>query len=152
MRAIVGLMLVASLSACATTGQSLSNLSPVTASAAVPVWTPTIDWKGVNRANYEKDYAECRAYADADPSTNGGAQARKGAMKWGLGGLAVVGVATLMTGGAALAALPAMAAPTALYAGGAAATGGVTGKTVADAKYRNTIAQCLEGRGYRVLN
>lgn len=152
MRAIVGLMLVAGLSACATTGQSFSSSSALTSSAAVPVWRPTVDWKGVNRANYEKDYAECRAYADADPTTDGGAEARKGAMRWGLGGLAVVGAATIMTGGAALAALPAMAAPTALYAGGAAATGGVAAKTAADARYRNTIAQCLEGRGYRVLN
>lgn len=138
------------LSGCATSGQQSFGSAPAIASS--PSWTPTIDRRGVNQAKYDKDYTECRAYADADPSTNGGAQAKKGAMKWGLGGLAIVGVATVMTGGAALAVLPAMAAPTAMYAGGAAATGGITGKTTANLKYRNIVGQCLQGRGYTVLN
>jgi hypothetical protein len=121
--------------------------------SSAPSWTPSIDTRNVNQAKYQKDYADCRTYAEADPTTDGKAQGKKKAMKWGLGGLAVAGAAIVLTGGvAAIAVLPAMAAPTALYAGGAAAAGGLSAKAGADAKYRAIVGNCLLGRGYTVLN
>lgn len=44
-------------------------------------------------------------------------------------------------------------AGSAAVAGGTnALAGGVAAKTMADAKYRNIVASCLQGRGYTVLN
>jgi hypothetical protein len=130
----------------------MPTFSSAPQTAAAPAWIPSIDTRGVNQARYEKDYVECKAYADADPSTNGGAAAKKKALKWGLGGAALVGGAALLTGGAALAALPALAGQAALTGGAAAATGGMAANAEAEAKYRNIVASCLQGRGYTVLN
>jgi len=128
-----------------------SSASPST--PQTPPWTPSIDTKGVKQAKYQQDYAECRAYAEADPGTNGKAVGKKKAMKWGLGGVALVGAATVLTGGlAAPVLLPSMAGSAALTGGAAAATGGISGKAVADTKYRNIVGSCLQGRGYKVLN
>lgn len=131
----------------------MPGFSTASATPQAAPWTPTIDTQGVKPAKYEKDFAECKAFAEADPSTNGRAVGKKSAMKWGLGGAALVGAATVLTGGAAAAVLlPAMAAPAAMTAGTAAAAGGLSAKAGADAKYRNVVGTCLEGRGYRVLN
>jgi len=157
-RASLCIALAIAASGCVSTGQGSSNLRMPgfgTSSAAPQAapWTPSIDTKGVKTAKYELDFAECKAFAEADPGTNGRAVGKKSAMKWGLGGAALVGVATVMTGGAAAAVLlPAMAAPAAMTAGTAAAAGGLSAKAGADAKYRNVVGTCLEGRGYRVLN
>lgn len=115
-------------------------------------WVPTIDTRGVKPAKYQQDLADCTAYAKSDPSTNGQAEGKKKAMKWGLGTALGVGVISVVTAGAALPfILPTVAGSAALTGGAAALTGGYGGKTAADAKYRSIVASCLGGRGYHVL-
>lgn len=138
------LLCVAALSGCATT----SSLMP--GAPAQSAWTPTIDTRGVKLATYNKDYEACKAYATADPETNGGTAGKKKAVKWGLGGAAAAGALTIMTGG--LAAIPLAAGSVAATGGALAFSGGYAGKANADDKYRTVVATCLEGRGYRVLN
>jgi hypothetical protein len=103
----------------------------------------------VNRARYDRDLAECREYAVNTKGTDGMAAGKKTAAKFGLGYLGVVGIAALATGGIAF--LPAMAGSMAVSGGSLAAAGGLTGKTMADQKYRGMISSCLAGRGYHVL-
>jgi len=112
-------------------------------------WTPQIDPQGVNQAKYQRDLAECRAYAEANPGADDKAAMRKGALQSGAMAAALVGVTTVATGGLAL--LPMMAGAAATTAGVAAAGGAAGGKTIADAKHQGIVANCLTGRGYKVL-
>ena len=138
-------------SGCASVGGPASLTSTIAQTPrGAPAWTPSIDTKGVNQAKYAKDYAECQAYALGDPTTNGKDAAKKSAMTWGLGTAALLGAGIVMTGG--LAALPVFAGSAAVAGGTNALAGGVAAKTMADAKYRNIVASCLQGRGYTVLN
>lgn len=94
---------------------------------------PIIDTKGVNMAQYEKDLAECRTYADNVSVTEGAA---KGAVVG-----AVVGAAIGAIGG---------------DAGQGAGVGGISGGAQSgiqnkDEKER-VVKRCISGRGYRVLN
>jgi hypothetical protein len=139
------------LSGCASTGGGMPSMSsiPGLGASAAQTWTPTVDQKGLNHAKYEKDFAECKAVAVADPSTDGNAAAKQGAMKWGLGSVAGAAALTVATGGAA--ALPFMAG-TLLATGGAGALSGGYGKKLeADMRYKGIIVECLKGRGYSVL-
>ena len=137
-------------SGCASTGPGSTSLPGFPPSAAAPAWTPTIDTRGVNQAKYQKEYAECVAFARADPDADGATAGKKKAMKWGLGGMAAAGALTVMTGG--LAAIPLAAGTVATTGGALAFSGGYAGKTNADSTYRTIVATCLQGRGYTVLN
>jgi hypothetical protein len=131
------------LAGCATTGTmarpNLSAIPGVSTLTAPSNWVPNVDPKGLNRARYEKDYAECKAFADADPSSNAAGGMKKKAVKWGLGGAALAAI----SGGAAV--VPMVAATMAVG-------GGVQGKGEAEEHYRAAIKSCLTGRGYTVLN
>jgi hypothetical protein len=138
------------LSGCASTGGGLGMDSvPGLGPSAAQAWTPTVDQKGLNQAQYEKDFAECKAVAVADPSTDGNKAAKKGAMKWGLGSAAGMAALTIATGGAA--AIPLMAGTLAVAGGAGALSGGMSNKLQADWRYQGMITQCLKGRGYNVL-
>jgi outer membrane lipoprotein SlyB len=122
------------------------------ASAPRALWTPQVDNKHVDQARLQKDVAECNDYARANPDTNGDKAAKKTATKYGLGTLAFIGVATVLTGGlAAAAVLPAVAGDVALVSGGAALAGGSGAKMEANLKYQSIVDNCLSGRGYKVL-
>lgn len=140
------------LSGCASTGEAsvpgMSSLPGMGPSAAQS-WTPTVDQKGLNQAQYEKDFAECKAVAVADPNTDGTTAAKKGAMKWGLGTAAAMAALTVATGGAA--AIPLMAGSVAAAGGAGALEGGYTKKAEADFRYQSMVTECLKGRGYNVL-
>ena len=133
---------------------ALCAVAGLTASCATPgiegrAWTPQIDPTGVNQAKYEKDFAECKAFAEANPTADDKKAATKSAVRNGLLGAALIGVATVATGGIAL--LPMMAGSMATTGAVAAGTGALSGKAAADVKYQGIIANCLGGRGYRVL-
>ena len=132
----------------------LSATALVLASCATPgaegvSWQPQIDPQGVNQAKFEKDLAECRSYADANPTTNGNKEAGKKALTYGVLGAGAMGVAAIATGGLAL--LPAMAVSMATTGGTAALVGGATGKVEGNMKYQGIVDNCLKGRGYKVL-
>lgn len=94
---------------------------------------PIVDLKGVSRAQFESDLADCEAYADGVPA------ARRAA------GGAVAGAAV----GAAIGAIHGEADRGAGYGGiVGAARGGVSG----DRLKRQVVRRCLSGRGYRVLD
>ena len=94
---------------------------------------PIIDTRGVDMAKYEKDLAECEAYAENISVAEG--SARGGAVG------AVVGAAAGAIGGDA--------ARGAGYGGIAGATrSGLDNKREQEA----VVKRCVAGRGYRVLN
>ncbi|MCI3133151.1 hypothetical protein [Phenylobacterium aquaticum] len=137
---------------CATVSPPTASAPKAAAAAPPPSWTPTIDTRHVNQARYARDLGECRTLAASVPGSDGSKEAKKGALKGGLGMAAVIGVATVLTGGmAAVAALPAVAGSAALSVGGGALTAGYVGKNLADAKYRSALTDCLADRGYHVL-
>lgn len=145
------LLCAAAISGCATVS-SPTVPAPRAAATPPPSWTPTIDTRHVNQARYARDLAECRALAASVPGSDGNKEAKKNALKGGLGAAALIGVATVLTGGmAAVAMLPAVAGSAALTVGGGALTAGYVGKNVADAKYRSALTDCLAERGYHVL-
>lgn len=94
---------------------------------------PIVDMKGVNAAQYEKDLAECRIYADNVSVTEGTA---KGAAVG-----AVVGAAIGAIGG---------------DAGQGAGVGGISGGAQSGLQNKRekerVVKRCISGRGYRVLN
>ena len=95
-----------------------------------------IDTKGVDKAKYEADLADCEAYADrVDPG--------KRAVQRGVGG-AVVGAVM----GAAIG-----DGRTAERVGGAlGTTGAAGGAREAERERTRVLRRCMRGRGYRVLN
>lgn len=133
-------LIVTMAAACATTPPSST-------------WRPTVDTQGgMNQAQYERDLADCREFAEANPEADPETAAREGArsaaVRQGVGTAALIGAAGLLTGGVAL-------IPMALGGLFAGATGGMVGgyvgNDVADLKYRNIVSNCMIGRGYRVL-
>jgi len=95
---------------------------------------PIVDTKGVDMARYERDKAECEAYAT---QVSTGQAVGKGAA----GGAAV---------GAAIGAIA--SGDAARGAGIGAVTGGAQSARIADREKANVVSNCLRGRGYRVLN
>ncbi len=94
---------------------------------------PIVDTKGVDMARYERDKAECEAYAN---QVSTGQAVGKGAA-----GGAVVGAAIgAITGNAGQG------------AGIGAVTGGAESARISDREKANVVSNCLRGRGYRVLN
>jgi len=97
---------------------------------------PIVDMQGVNRAQYNRDLAECRQYAD---QVEAGREVVRGAA-----GGAVVGAAV----GAAVG-----DSDTAQRGAGAgAAVGAARGARQAERESERVLRNCLRGRGYRVLN
>ncbi len=94
---------------------------------------PIIDTKGVNMAQYERDLAECKGYAENVSVTEGTA---KGAAVG-----AVIGAAAGAISG---------------DAGRGAGYGGISGGTQSGLKNKGEqeriVKKCVRGRGYRVLN
>ena len=94
---------------------------------------PIVDMKGVDPALFERDQAECAAYADE-------VKPAKGAAKGAVAGAAV---------GAAAGAISGNADRGAGYGGvWGAARSGMRG----DAEKQAVFKRCLRGRGYRALN
>jgi hypothetical protein len=141
------------VSACASTNgpglQAMPKMPGLSSSRPSVPWTPQIDPKGLNKAQYEKDLAECKAFAEANPDADGDAAAKKGAMKTGLGTAALAGVTVVASGGLAL--LPIVAGGLAVGTGTSAFFGSKAARSAADAKYQSIIENCLRGRGYSVL-
>jgi hypothetical protein len=130
-------------------GQINNKKTQSIASDALPKWEPLIDSKGTDQKRYAVDLQECKTYAINARGTNGGQEARKSAKKWGLLAIAGTGIITVATGGLAL--LPLMGGTMAVEGGGMAAAGALTGKTVADNKYKSIVVNCLASRGYNVI-
>lgn len=95
-----------------------------------------IDRKNVDMANYERDLAECKTYAE---EINTGKEAAKA----GVAGAAIWGAVGAVVGNSETAA-------SAAGAGGIAGT--AKGATHAEYDKQHVIRRCLRGRGYRVLN
>ncbi len=95
-----------------------------------------IDRKGVNMAQYEKDLAECRLYAQ---EVRTGEKAVRGAAS----GAVIGGAVGAVVGGSDDAARG---------AGVGAITGGAKGVSQGERQELQVVKRCLGGRGYRVLN
>ncbi len=112
-------------------GLLLGSALIVGACAAHP--DPIIDERGVNMAQYQRDLADCKHYAD-------NISVGKGAAKGAAVG-AVVGAAAGAISG---------------NAGQGAGYGGLSGGTRSGLQNKNTkeqvVKRCVSGRGYRVLN
>jgi len=116
-RLLLPLMLLALLCGCAARG-------------------PIIDRQGVDMAQYQRDLADCEAYAtevDTGRKVGGGA----------LAGAVVGGAVGAILGDRHTAAR---------IAGVGAVTGSARGAGTAATEKRSVVRQCLNGRGYRVLN
>lgn len=97
---------------------------------------PIIDRKGVDPAQYQRDLAECRAYADeVEVGRNVGRGALAGAVIGGAIGAIVGDHHTAER-----------------IAGTGAVTGTARGAAESAAEKRAVVRNCLLGRGYRVLN
>jgi hypothetical protein len=116
----------------------------------MPDWRPVIDTKGVNMKAYARDFDECRVFAVNAHGTDGGKEGVKNATKWGLGYMALLGAATVATGGAAL--IPYMAGTIAVGGGAMAIAGGAQAKYMADAKFKGIVMNCLSHRGYSIMS
>ena len=97
---------------------------------------PIVDMKGVNQAQYADDLAECQGYADQVQS---GRQVATGAAA----GAVIGGVVGAVAGNSNSAART---------AGVGAVAGGAQGAGGAMRDRRQVIRNCLENRGYVVLN
>lgn len=96
-----------------------------------------IDQKGVDMSAYNRDLAECRAYANESEGT--GAEAAKGAV----GGAVIGGAIGAVVG----------TGRTAEKLGGAGAiVGAARGARKSRAEKLKIVKTCLSGRGYKVLN
>ncbi|MGA7593976.1 MAG: hypothetical protein WCA64_02165 [Gallionella sp.] len=96
-----------------------------------------IDKQGVDMAAYDRDLAECRAYANESGGT--GAEAAKGAV----GGVVIGGAIGAAVGNGR----------TAEKLGGAGAVvGAARGARRSRAEKLKIVKNCLSGRGYKVLN
>jgi uncharacterized protein YcfJ len=95
-----------------------------------------IDKQGVDMSMYNRDLADCRAYAEEVPA---GSEAAKGAV----GGAVVGGVLGAIVGDSRTASRG---------AGAGAVVGGVRGGGKADNEKDRVVKNCLRNRGYSVLN
>ena len=96
---------------------------------------PIVDMKGVNRAQYERDLEECRAYA---AQVDVGGEAVEGAV----GGAIFGGILGAIFGNSDSAERG---------AGGGAVVGGAKGAGQAVERQERVIRNCLRQRGYKVL-
>ena len=96
---------------------------------------PIVDRRGVNEANYQRDLAECRAYA-GEVDTMGET------IKGGSIGAAVGGVFGAIWGDRHMAERA---------AGTGAVAGGGKGLQEAEQRKEKVMYRCLKGRGYKVL-
>lgn len=97
---------------------------------------PIVDTQGVNMANYERDLAQCQAYAD---QVNTGGDVAKGAA----GGAIFGGILGAIFGNSGT---------VARGAGAGAVIGGAQGAGKGENEKDRVIKTCLRGRGYKVLN
>jgi outer membrane lipoprotein SlyB len=107
-------------------------------------WQPTVDYRGERPVEtVQRDYYECRGLAQR-ASGGTGTETAKGAVVGGL------------IGAAAGAAIGAAAGNPGAGAAIGAATGGIGGGTVqgvrAEEQYKRAYANCMAGRGHRVIN
>lgn len=121
MKKILAAMLIVSVSGCASTG---SNYRPI------------VDNKNVDLNRYEADLQECQAYARK--TANAGKSAAVGAAAG-----AALGVALALIGGGGY--------DKGASAGAGALIGGVGAGAQGETNQRNIIRNCLNGRGYKVL-
>lgn len=101
-------------------------------------FTPIVDKKGVNEAQYQKDLQECQGLSTE--TEGAGADAAKRAA-----GGAAVGALIGLVGGSNRTGI-------AQTAGVGSVIGGASGLYANNAEKQNIIRRCLSGRGYRVLN
>lgn len=97
---------------------------------------PVVDTKNVDMARYERDLAECQAYADQSSTT---AAAGRGAV----GGAALGGILGAIFGDSGSAARG---------AGAGGVIGGARGAASGSNEEEQIVKNCLRGRGYSVLN
>ncbi len=109
----------------------------LSACASKPAERVIIDTQGVDPERYQRDLAECEAYAD---EVNAAAQAGGGAAR----GAVVGGALGAILGGSRSA--------TARGAGAGGVVGGARGASEADRERLRVVRNCMQGRGYRVLN
>jgi len=95
---------------------------------------PIVDMAGVDPAQYQRDLAECRGYADQVPKRAGGG--------------AVVGALI----GAAVGAAIGNSDTAQALAGAGAVQGAAEGAAMSHQERAVVVRRCLAGRGYRVLN
>ena len=95
---------------------------------------PIIDARGVDAAEYDADWAECRAYSEQVDT--GGQMAKHGA----------VGAAAGAAIGAIIGGVSAGEA-----AGAGAVAGALEGGADAQERKERVFRNCMDGRGYRVL-
>lgn len=124
----------------------MRRLMPFLVGAAVVAcaqsYRPVVDMQGVDPARYEADLADCRAYAE---QVSPAAEAAGGGLIGALFGAAIGGVVGATTGGYGVG----EAAATGAAVGGVSGAGG--GALQGARGQRAVIANCLAGRGYRVL-
>ncbi len=99
-------------------------------------YTPFVDLQGVDHSKYQNDLAGCRSYAK---QIDVGGEAMKGM----IGGMIVGALVGAAIGGNS------RSMGYGASAGGGAGLGGASGKAIN--KQETVIANCLAGRGYRVL-
>ena len=129
------------LAGCATTAGSTAN------------WRPQVDQRDIDTAQYETDLAECRTYAEANPDADVEEARQRGRLTGGLlGGGAVAGTVAGTAAAVGTAALAPVVLPIAAVVGGTAYLMGRGSEQVAQMNYRNIVAACLDGRGYRVID
>ncbi|MFA6317050.1 MAG: hypothetical protein WC943_06495 [Elusimicrobiota bacterium] len=106
-------------------------------------WKPTVDPRGAKAETLERDYDECRELA----LQASGGTAKKTAQGTAIG--AVAGTAV----GAMLGALGGDAGHGAAVGAALGGTGGAAGAGLsAEDRYKRVYANCLTGRGHRVLD
>lgn len=122
MKTITTILIAALVTGCATSGAN---------------YTPMIDTKNANMANYHQDLSECQAYAARQMGAGDGAVA--GAVIGALLALAVAAVTGNSRLGGELAAFGAV-------------QGGVEGAVSTNGSQQAVVSRCLQGRGYSVLS
>lgn len=96
---------------------------------------PIIDKRGVSEAQYQRDLAECRTYAE---QVNSGAEVAEGA---------AIGAAA----GAVIGAVIGNSDSAQRGAGAGAVSGGLKGGVRAEDRKERVLFNCLRNRGYKVL-
>ena len=99
---------------------------------------PIVDTKGVSPSQYEQDLSECSEYAD---QVEMGSKAAVGAITGAAVGAALGGIWDGYRG-----------ASVERGAASGAVLGGAGGATSGASERKRVIRNCLQGRGYRVLN
>jgi outer membrane lipoprotein SlyB len=119
----------------------------LTACATQTGWTPTVDYYGdPNAYRINQDIAECQQLARQAAGGTAGT-AKETAIGMGIGGL--IGAASGAALGAAIG-NPATGAAIGAAAGGIG--GGAHQGYDAEQQYKRAYANCLRGRGHRVVN